>query len=303
MVHQAVSLEQIVNTYQQIQDEICKGLEEVDGFALFEEDQWNREEGGGGKSRVIGGGQVFEKGGVNFSHVHGPMPEKISSKLQLPVGLKFHATGVSIVIHPESPKVPIIHMNIRYFEMENGTYWFGGGIDLTPIYVVPEDAIFFHKSLKAVCDQFHPDYYPRFKSWCDDYFTIKHRNEMRGIGGIFYDHLHDQDPEKRNQLFEFSCAVGRAFVPTYREIVNRHKHEPFADQEKDWQLLRRGRYVEFNLVYDKGTKFGLDTGGRIESILMSMPPLAQWKYNYQPEPESAEAKTLAELRPQEWASM
>ncbi len=302
MVQQAATLEEIVSEFKTVQDEICQGLEALDGKSNFLEDNWQRPEGGGGRTRVIQQGAVFEKGGVNFSHVYGIMPDIISNKLKLPRGQVFHATGVSIVIHPASPKIPIIHMNIRYFEMENGLYWFGGGIDLTPIYIVPEDAAFFHRSIKKVCDTYNPEYYPKFKKWCDEYFYIKHRQEMRGIGGIFFDHLQEKEVIQKNQLFHFVLDVGRTFVPTYKEIVLTHKDESYSDTEKDFQLLRRGRYTEFNLVYDKGTKFGLDTGGRIESILMSMPPLAQWKYDYRPIPGSPEEQTFALLQPKDWIS-
>lgn len=295
-----VSLDQIVAFFEQLQDEICAGLEQLDGDGTFQEDQWQRAEGGGGRSRVIGGGRLFEKGGVNFSHVHGPMPDNIAEKLQLPPKAHFHATGVSIVIHPRSPRLPTIHMNVRYFEIENGQHWFGGGIDLTPIYVVAEDAAFFHQSLKSVCDSFDENYYPRFKTWADEYFYIRHRKETRGIGGIFFDHLKAASPAEKEANFGFVAAVGQAFVPIYSEIVNRHREESFGQRELDFQLLRRSRYVEFNLVYDRGTKFGLDTDGRTESILMSMPPLAGWTYNYQPSPDSPEADTLAALRPRDW---
>ncbi|MCI4671307.1 MAG: oxygen-dependent coproporphyrinogen oxidase [Bacteroidia bacterium] len=294
------SLDEIVAFFKNLQDEICGGLEELDGKAKFQQDLWNRDGGGGGRTRLIQDGLVFEKGGVNFSHVHGKMPEKISKALKLPEEVEFHASGVSIVIHPSSPRVPIIHMNVRYFETSNGTHWFGGGIDLTPIYVIREDAVFFHEKMKAVCDKFDSNYYPEFKSWADRYFFLKHRNESRGIGGIFFDHLKADSPEMKTQNFEFVKSVGQAFLPVYEEIVNRHKDEAFGEREKDWQLLRRSRYVEFNLVWDRGTKFGLDTNGRTESILMSMPPLAKWVYNHQTEEGSQEAYTLSQLTAQDW---
>lgn len=293
-------LNHIVETFTRIQHDICQGLEALDGKSTFQEDAWERSGGGGGKTRVIEAGNVFEKGGVNFSHVHGPMPEVITQKLQLPAGAHFHATGVSIVIHPQSPKVPIIHANIRYFQMEDGTYWFGGGIDLTPIYIVPEDARMFHQTLKDTCDRFSPDYYPEFKLWCDRYFYIKHRKETRGIGGIFFDHLKGNTTDEKNHLFDFVAAVGDTFIPAYAPIVKKHREESYTDQEKHFQLFRRSRYVEFNLVYDKGTKFGLDTDGRIDSILMSMPPYAHWPYQYTPEEGSAEAQTLALLQAHDW---
>ncbi len=290
-----VSKEIIQSDFQDIQDSICRGLENMDGHGRFAEDQWTRDEGGGGKSRVISQGAVIEKGGVNFSAVHGPTPEKILKALGLQ-NADFFATGVSIVLHPSNPFVPIIHMNIRYFEMSDGTFWFGGGIDLTPHYVNIPDARFFHEQLSDICNDFNPGYYARFKSWADDYFFVSHRKETRGIGGIFFDRLSAEDTEEKLQLFEFVKAVGNSFVPIYSELVRRNKEKPFDDRHKDWQYLRRGRYVEFNLVHDKGTKFGLDTGGRTESILMSMPPTANWTYNHQPDEGSPEAQTLSLLR-------
>lgn len=303
MVNTQASLDTIVGFFKQLQDDICAGLEAADGKATFEEDLWNRPGGGGGRSRVIRGGNVFEKGGVNFSHVHGAMPAKISQKLGIPGEVDFHATGVSLVIHPESPKVPIVHMNVRYFETSDGTHWFGGGIDLTPIYVVEEDAVFFHQQLKNACDLHDPTYYSKFKPWCDEYFTLKHRNETRGIGGIFFDHLKANNEEQKSANFEFVRAVGNTFVPAYVEIVNRHKGEAYTPENKDFQLMRRSRYVEFNLVWDRGTKFGLDTNGRTESILMSMPPMAAWEYNYQPQPGSPEEVTMKQLKPQDWLKL
>lgn len=294
------TLDQIVSFFRTLQDDICQGMEQLDGTGRFQEDPWERAAGGGGRSRLMTGGSVFEKGGVNFSHVHGPMPDKIAEKLNLPAQAHFHATGVSIVIHPSSPRVPIIHMNVRYFEISNGTHWFGGGIDLTPIYVVPTDAQFFHQSLQSVCDRHDPAHYAKFKPWCDEYFYIKHRKETRGIGGIFFDHLKASTGSEKAANFAFVKEVGQAFVPAYSEIVNRHREEAYGQRELDFQLLRRSRYVEFNLVYDRGTKFGLDTDGRTESILMSMPPLAGWTYNYQPEPGSPEAETLESLKATDW---
>jgi len=299
-LNMTAKLETIKRTFEEIQDEICEGLANIDGKATFEEDQWIRRGGGGGKSRVIADGAVFEKGGVNFSHVFGIMPDVITHKLGLPEGVQFDATGVSIVIHPESPKIPIIHANIRYFEVEDGRYWFGGGIDLTPIYVVPEDAISFHQVLKDTCDQFDPGYYLKFKQWCDEYFYIKHRKETRGIGGIFFDHMKATNQKDKDRLFDFVVAVGKSFLPSYLPIVSKYKDVAYNDAEKDFQLFRRSRYVEFNLVYDKGTKFGLDTDGRTESILMSMPPMAAWPYKYEPLPGSEEAQTLSLLHPRDW---
>ena len=285
--------ETIIDWFKSLQDDICQQLEALDG-SQFREDLWNRAEGGGGRSRVITG-KVIEKGGVNFSAVHGSMPEKITKALGIPAG-DFVATGVSIVLHPVSPMVPIIHMNVRYFEMDNGTFWFGGGIDLTPHYIVKEDAQFFHQSLKAVCDQHDARYYPEFKKWADDYFFIKHRNETRGIGGIFFDRLSANEHFTKVQRFEFVKEVGQAFCPIYLHLAKAGLKKEYGEQQENWQRMRRGRYVEFNLVWDKGTKFGLDTNGRTESILMSMPPLAKWEYSHVPAEGSEEAQTLSLLK-------
>lgn len=291
----ALTKEEISEWFQGLQSRICRALEEVDGKAKFESDIWERPGGGGGHTRVIRNGQVFEKGGVNFSAVWGPTPEAILNALKLETS-DFFATGVSIVIHPSNPLVPIIHMNVRYFEMTNGIWWFGGGIDLTPIYIVPEDAKFFHQTLKNTCDRFDPALYAHYKQWADDYFFIRHRKETRGVGGIFFDHLKQTDQLSKEDRFEFVKAVGETFAPVYTEIVNSHKAKTYTTEQKQWQLLRRGRYVEFNLVYDKGTKFGLDTDGRIESILMSLPLLASWDYNPQVRPNSEEEFTLNHLK-------
>lgn len=285
----------IAARFRTLQDDICRQLEAADGSGRFREDSWERPGGGGGRARVIEG-QHIQKGGVNFSAVHGPLPDKIGTALGLEQS-DFFATGVSIVLHPKSPMVPIIHMNVRYFEMSTGTWWFGGGIDLTPHYVVPEDAAYFHRQLKTVCDAHHPDFYPKFKQWADDYFYIRHRGETRGIGGIFFDRMNQQSyPLDKAGLFDYVLAVGNTFAPTYIELLNRHKDEPYGESELLWQGVRRGRYVEFNLVWDKGTKFGLDTDGRTESILMSMPPVAQWIYDFQVAEGSEEARTLEYLR-------
>ncbi len=291
----ALDKQEIALWFQGLQDRICQQLEAFDGKATFQEDAWTREAGGGGRSRVITEGNVLEKGGVNFSAVEGPTPEKILNALKLDQA-DFFATGVSIVLHPSSPKVPIIHMNVRYFEMSNGIWWFGGGIDLTPIYVIEEDAKHFHQQLKAVCDKHHADYYPKFKPWADDYFYLPHRKETRGIGGIFFDRLSGNDDFTKEERWKFLQDVGELFAPLYIEIAGRHKDETFTEEEKGWQLLRRSRYVEFNLLHDKGTKFGLDTDGRTESILMSMPPLAKWEYCHTPAPNSPEEKTQSLLK-------
>lgn len=286
--------EQITDWFMSLQDDICRQLEEADGSSKFKEDRWQREGGGGGRTRIIEG-EIIEKGGVAFSAVHGKTPEKILQALQLPE-TDFYATGVSIVMHPKSPMVPIIHMNVRYFEMSDGTSWFGGGIDLTPHYVNVSDAQFFHSELKKVCDKHHSDYYPKFKAWADDYFYIKHRQETRGVGGIFFDRLSPSPEISKDQLFHFVQDVGKLFAPTYASLIQKNKALPYGEQEKSWQLLRRGRYVEFNLVWDKGTKFGLDTQGRTESILMSLPPQANWTYNFQADKGSKEENTLTYLK-------
>ena len=286
----------IAETYKTIQDEICQALEKLDGTAKFEQEIWERDGGGGGRTRIMQHGNIIEKGGVNFSAVHGKLPEMIKKSFGVDED-EFFATGVSIVIHPNNPFVPIIHMNIRYFELNDEIRWFGGGIDLTPHYVIEEDAQFFHQQLKNVCDIHHQDFYKDFKKWADDYFYVRHREETRGIGGIFYDKL---TPEKTGlsfeEIFQFSCDLGRTFAPTYTELVNKNRHKGYTEHHKNWQYLRRGRYVEFNLVWDSGTKFGLETNGRIESILMSLPPQANWAYDFQPEEGSEEAKTLSLLR-------
>jgi coproporphyrinogen III oxidase len=295
--------QKIESCFETLQNNICMALEAADGIGKFEQDLWQRKGGGGGRSRIIRNGAVIEKGGVNFSAVFGEPPEKMLIALHLDKA-DFFATGVSIVLHPHSPMMPIIHMNVRYFEMSNGIWWFGGGIDLTPHYVVPEQAAWFHQQLKAVCDKHDTAYFPEFKKWADDYFYIKHRQETRGIGGIFFDHLNTQKTGKsKEELFAFIQDVGNVFVPIYTHLMHLNRDLPFGEQEKKWQQLRRGRYVEFNLMWDKGTKFGLDTDGRIESILMSMPPQAHWEYNFIPQEGSPEAATLAWLRKGiDWAS-
>jgi coproporphyrinogen III oxidase len=291
-----IQKEQITAYFRDLQDRICRALEEADGTGRFREDHWERPGGGGGRSRVLESGAVLEKGGVGFSAVWGDLHEQMYQSLGLTEGAQFYATGVSIVMHPHSPEVPIIHMNVRYFELSDGTYWFGGGIDLTPIYVEQEDARWFHRQLKLVCDRHDPDFYPRFKQWADEYFFNAHRNETRGIGGIFFDHLKPVDGRSIEFLFGFVKDVAEAFVPVYTSLIINRSNDNFSEAEKQWQLLRRGRYVEFNLVHDRGTKFGLETNGRTESILMSLPPLASWKYNHHPEPGSREAETLRWLR-------
>lgn len=286
----------VVEDYKNIQDAICSGLEAADGTGKFIEELWDRDGGGGGRTRVMQNGGVIERGGVNFSAVHGKLPEAVKKAFGVEED-DFFASGVSIVIHPNNPWVPIIHMNIRYFELNEETRWFGGGIDLTPHYVVPEEAKFFHRHMKAVCDRHSAAFYEEFKAWADRYFFIRHRDETRGVGGIFYDRL---NPSRTgltyDQILEFSKEVGNSFLPVYTELMARNKSRSFTQEEKAWQYYRRGRYVEFNLVYDAGTKFGLETNGRIESILMSLPPTANWVYDFSPEAGSKEAETLALLK-------
>lgn len=284
--------EEVAERYRQIQDEICKGLEIADGRGKFEEELWERNGGGGGRTRIMQNGSIIEKGGVNFSAVYGKLPEPIKKAFKVTED-DFFATGVSIVIHPNHPLVPIIHMNIRYFELNEETRWFGGGIDLTPHYVFENDARFFHHKLKNACDEFNPDFYPKFKAQADDYFFIKHREETRGIGGIFYDRLKPENTNLSWQgILDFSANIGETFLPIYSELLERNREKEFTDIQKEWQYQRRSRYVEFNLVYDSGTKFGLETNGRIESILMSLPPQANWGYNIHPEAGTEEHKTL-----------
>ncbi|MFA8433599.1 MAG: oxygen-dependent coproporphyrinogen oxidase [Marinifilaceae bacterium] len=285
----------IVQEFKYLQDTICQQLEILDGKAVFQEDQWLRKGGGGGRSRTIQNGNILEKGGVNFSEVYGLLPGNIQAKLELQAN-EFFATGVSLIIHPENPHIPIVHMNVRYFELKDGTYWFGGGIDLTPIYIEEEEAAAFHQKLKDVCDRYHPDFYPKFKAWADDYFYLPHRKETRGIGGIFFDHLTESETMSKEDVFRFVLEVGQLFAPLYCEILRKKKGRKFSANEKDWQLHRRGRYVEFNLVLDQGTKFGLDTNGRTESILVSMPPEVKWTYQYPVEKGSKEEATLYLLR-------
>ena len=298
------SKEDISVWFKELQDQICTALEAEDGKAKFHEDLWERDGGGGGRTRVIQDGNVLEKGGVNFSAVYGTLPQTIKSALKLEKD-EFFAAGISIVIHPNNPMVPIIHMNTRYFEIEGETWWFGGGIDLTPHYVRKDQASWFHQQLKNVCDQYDTNFYPDHKKWADDYFYIKHRNETRGVGGIFFDRLNEQSTGYSKQhIFDYVKAVGAEFAPIYTRLMNQNATMPFEQDHKDWQKLRRGRYVEFNLVYDKGTKFGLETSGRIESILMSLPKTAGWEYDFKPEPNSEEQKTLDLLKKEiDWVNL
>ena len=299
------SKEQVTDFFSTLQDAICSAMEKLDGGAVFSKDKWSREGGGGGLTRAIVNGKVLEKGCVNFSAVSGKLPAMLVKELKLSAAdaHEFFATGVSIVMHPHNPMVPIIHMNVRYFEVmgpENGNEekicWFGGGIDLTPHYINKEDAEWFHTRLKKVCDLHHSGYYPDFKKWADDYFFIPHRNETRGVGGIFFDRMNEVPGIPLQNRFDFVKAVGNSFAPFYSHLVSKNKDLSYSENEKRWQFLRRGRYVEFNLVYDRGTRFGLETNGRTESILLSMPPRAEWLYDHKPAPGSPEENTLVLLK-------
>lgn len=286
-----------------LQDSICQQLEEEDGAASFVEDNWTREQGGGGRTRVLTDGKVFEQGGVNFSHVHGTqMPLSATAHRPELQGRSFQAMGVSLVIHPHNPYVPTSHANVRFFiaekDGEDPVWWFGGGFDLTPYYANRDDVNEWHKTAKLACDPFGTDSYNKYKKWCDDYFYLKHRDETRGVGGLFFDDLNEMGFD---QSFAFMQSVGDHYIKAYRPIVNRRKENEYGERERDFQLYRRGRYVEFNLVYDRGTLFGLQTGGRTESILMSLPPLVKWRYNWNPEPGSAESDLYENyLKPKDW---
>jgi len=285
-----------------LQDSICQALQAVDN-SPWKEDSWTREEGGGGRSRVLVDGSVIEKGGVNFSHVFGTqMPASATQNRPELAGRSFEAMGVSLVIHPQNPYAPTSHANVRFFIAEkegaDPVWWFGGGYDLTPYYGDDDDCRHWHQTAKDACDPFSPDYYSRFKSWCDDYFYLKHRNEPRGIGGLFFDDLNELGFE---QSFAFMRSVGDSFSKAYLPILQRRHAIEYGERERQFQLYRRGRYVEFNLVYDRGTLFGLQTGGRTESILMSLPPLVRWEYDWTPEPGSAEAQLYEKyLIPNNW---
>jgi coproporphyrinogen III oxidase len=288
-----------------LQDRICTGLAATDGAAEFAEDVWQRPGGGGGRSRVLAAGAVFEKAGVGFSHVHGTqLPPSATAHRPDLAGASWQAFGVSLVIHPRNPYVPTSHANVRFFIAEKEgmapQWWFGGGYDLTPYYGFDDDCVHWHRTAQQACTPFGADVYSRYKKWCDDYFFLKHRNEPRGIGGLFFDDLNEGGFER---CFGLLRAVGDSYLDAYLPIVERRKNMPYGEREREFQLLRRGRYVEFNLVYDRGTLFGLQTGGRTESILMSLPPLVRWDYNSQPEPGSAEA-ALTEyfLKPKDWVT-
>ena len=296
---------QFYSYIKDLQNQITKGLEKVDGKAQFKEDIWKRSEGGGGRSRILENGSVIEKGGVNISQVHGSLPESMQAYFK--VGdVAFSACGLSLVIHPKNPMAPTVHANYRYFEMYDKSgkcidQWFGGGLDLTPYYLFEEDAKHFHKQCKQACDEHHTDFYSDFKDKCDSYFYNAHRNEARGIGGLFFDYLRADKVFSISDRYNFVSSVGDSFLEAYLPILNRRKDLPYTSDQRNWQEIRRGRYVEFNLVHDKGTLFGLKTNGRIESVLMSLPPNVQWRYDYHPEKESEEAKLISILKnPVSW---
>ena len=322
----ADSRERVNQAFKSLQDQICNKLATLDGEATFQEDAWQRPEGGGGRSRVMQQGRIFEQGGVNFSEVWGKsLPPSILVQRPEAAGHGFYATGTSMVLHPRSPYIPTVHLNYRYFEA-GPVWWFGGGIDLTPYYPFEEDVVNFHQTLKSACDRHHSQYYPTFKLWCDEYFFLKHRQETRGVGGIFFDYQdgrgelyhgpHEDGPAathsstvgslpSRNweDLFSFVKDCGDAFLPAYVPIIEKRQGLEYGDRERNFQLYRRGRYVEFNLVYDRGTIFGLQTNGRTESILMSLPPLVRWEYGYTPAAGSPEARLYdVFLKPQDWAN-
>ncbi|RZJ72034.1 oxygen-dependent coproporphyrinogen oxidase [Flavobacterium sp.] len=290
---------------QNLQDQITAKLEHIDGVAKFREDNWKRPEGGGGRTRILENGQVFEKGGVNISAVHGKLPESMQKMFN--VGeVDFFACGLSLVMHPKSPMVPTVHANWRYFEMYDSDgnvidSWFGGGQDLTPYYLFDEDAIHFHQTCKNACEKHDPEFYQKYKKQCDDYFWNAHRHEARGIGGLFFDYLKTTENRSMQDWFDFVSDVGNSFLESYVPIVEKRKDLPYDENHRNWQEIRRGRYVEFNLVHDKGTLFGLKTNGRIESILMSLPPHVQWVYDHHPNAGSQEEKLVNVLQnPKDW---
>ncbi len=290
---------------ENLQDTITEALEILDGKAKFQQDFWERSEGGGGRTRVIENGAVFEKGGVNISKVYGPLPKSMQAYFGVE-DVDFFACGLSLVIHPKSPMVPTVHANWRYFEMYDKSgnivdQWFGGGQDLTPYYLFEEDAEYFHRICKKACDAHNPEFYPIYKKKCDDYFWNAHRNEARGVGGLFFDYCKATDEMTMEDWYNFVSEVGDSFLEAYVPIVSKRKELPYTQAQRDWQEIRRGRYVEFNLVHDKGTLFGLKTNGRIESILMSLPPYVQWRYDHHPEKGSEEEKLIEVLQsPKNW---
>ncbi|EDN69638.1 Coproporphyrinogen 3 oxidase, aerobic [Beggiatoa sp. PS] len=300
---QQEDIELVKNYLLTLQEHLCTAFAEEDGKQQFQQDQWQREQGGGGRSRVLSNGAVFEQAGVNFSQVHGTkLPASATAQRPELAGRSFQAMGISLVIHPLNPYIPTSHANLRFFIAEKSDqepiWWFGGGFDLTPYYGFEEDVIHWHRTAKAACDPFGKDIYARYKDWCDNYFFLKHRNEPRGVGGLFFDDLNQWGFDT---CFAFMRSIGDHYLAAYLPIVKKRKSLSYGERERDFQLYRRGRYVEFNLVYDRGTLFGLQSGGRTESILMSLPPLVKWRYNWQPEPGSPEAKLYdIFLKPKAW---
>ena len=298
-----ISIDTVIEYLESLQDTICNALETADGKGKFVEDKWLRKEGGGGRTRVLTNGMVIEQGGVNFSRVSGDkLPPSATAHRPELAGRTWQACGVSLVIHPSNPNIPTSHANVRFFiaekEGEEPVWWFGGGFDLTPFYPIKEDVVHWHQTAFDLCKPFGPDVYQRHKEWCDEYFYLKHRDETRGVGGLFFDDLNEWDFDT---CLNYIKAVGQGFIDAYVPIMNKRQNMPYTEHQRQFQLYRRGRYVEFNLVFDRGTLFGLQSGGRTESILMSMPPLARWEYNYQPEPNSPEAKLYQHyLTPQNW---
>lgn len=297
--------EDFVNYIRNLQDTICDALETIDGKATFQQDLWERPEGGGGRTRIIENGEVFEKGGVNISEVHGKLPQSMQDYFGVE-DAHFFACGLSLVIHPKNPYVPTVHANWRYFEMYDPQgnkvdSWFGGGQDLTPYYLFEEDVKHFHQVCKNACDAHNSNFYGSYKERCDSYFYNSHRGEARGVGGLFFDYLKENESQTMNHWYNFVTEVGDSFLEAYLPIVEKRKETPYTQKERNWQEIRRGRYVEFNLVHDKGTLFGLKTNGRIESILMSLPPKVQWQYNHHPEKGSEEEKLITLLKnPKNW---
>ncbi|AWB66459.1 oxygen-dependent coproporphyrinogen oxidase [Saccharobesus litoralis] len=299
-----IDINPVTQLLQQLQDNICQALENADGTGKFVEDNWQREEGGGGRTRVLTDGTVIEQGGVNYSYVSGSqLPPSATAHRPELAGRSWQACGVSLVIHPKNPNIPTSHANVRFFIAEKDgdapVWWFGGGFDLTPFYPIEEDIIHWHQTAYDLCKPFGDKVYAEHKKWCDDYFYLKHRKETRGVGGLFFDDLNQWDFATCKDYIQ---AVGNGFIDAYVPIINKRKSMTYTEQQRQFQLYRRGRYVEFNLVFDRGTLFGLQSGGRTESILMSMPPLARWQYNYQPEADSAEAKLNEYLKPIDWTN-
>jgi coproporphyrinogen III oxidase len=301
-----IDAEAVLQYLVDLQDRICTGLEQTDGAARFQEDSWERPEGGGGRTRVLTSGTVFEQAGVNFSEVTGSqLPPSATAQRPELAGRGFRAMGVSLVIHPHNPYVPTSHANVRFFIAErpgeSPVWWFGGGFDLTPYYPYEEDCLHWHRTAETACRPFGEEVYPEFKRWCDEYFYLRHRGETRGVGGLFFDDLNEWGFERS---FAFLRSVGDHYLDAYLPIVKRRRESDYGERERDFQLYRRGRYVEFNLVYDRGTLFGLQSGGRTESILMSLPPLVKWRYNWHPEPGSPEARLYEDfLRPRDWLGL